>query len=377
MNKPYVRAIAALGCLAFLLAPVAAVAGVTTSIDGFSNGSLLFGWKATNTINRQITDSASGGTIKEAKNRAIFEKYRVRIGNKVVSTGTAGDEQLTHTRSGSIFFGKAKFIANKPGASVKNFKILYHMDGRLRCKTPDDSVPEGYSLARVETQVGFNGKTVFAGTGTVDGQVGFDGGGLNLAGKFSGSGHEVSIDRNFKLNLGTLKDGKKYPMLFFGATTVSYASDVPISYCEANFQKTSSFTVADDEVKKKGKLEIKPATQVGVSYSPRPWPLTTLPDVTVYLEHKNSALLKAIDINTVQLFTRLGDSGNLQPKSMGEVSDVDSDGIPDRGIVFEGTKFYLLLDFVILGYTKTRTIYIIAETTAGQPLAGMTSFTAE
>lgn len=359
-----------------IVLPQPAAAKVVISIDGFSNGTQLSGYKGPAGINQRISLSKSGGSVREAAARAVYEKYRIFLGNKEVSKGTKGDPQFTHVRGGSVFYGKATFHAAKKGASVKNFKLNYTMHGDLRCATTDKTVPENYSKASVEAQIRFNHKDVFAGSATVDGATGFDGGKLKLAGKFKAkSTKDVSINRVFPLNLGTLKDGQKYPTLFFGATLISYAADVPIKNCEANFQRTAEFSVPDDVAKKQGKFEYQPATAVSLVLKPQPWPLTQTQDLRVYVESANSSLLNTIDINTVQLFTRLGDSGSLQPTAIEDTGDVDTDGVPDRALVFSQTSLIQLLDFQLLNLTQSGKLTLIGDTTAGEPFLGAAGLT--
>lgn len=353
-----------------IVSPLASQAKVTAAINGYSIDDVLYAYKGPAGINTKITASATGGSIASAIARAVFHKYNVNIGNQVISAGTSGDPEATHVRAGSMFFGKAKFVAAKQGARVKNFKIVYHLDGSLDCTTPDPQVPEGYSIASVETEVDFNNINRFSGTATVDGATGFDGGTGDLAGKFSGSGNSVSIDKNVKVNLGTLKDGRSYPMLFFGATLVSYGNDVPITTCAADFLNSTQFSVDEDTADTKGKFVITPAQPVSVSYAPNPWPLGTYPDLTVYIENSDEAFLNSIDVTTVQLYERLGDNGEIAAQSLEEVGDYDSDGVPDRGVVFAGLDLYQQVLLVLLGYGNSATMYLIGETDAGVPFMG-------
>lgn len=356
-----------------VILPLLGQAKVSVSINGYSIDDVLSAYKGPSGIDSKITVSQSGGSISSAKARAVFHKHTVNIGNQVISAGTAGDDEATHVRAGSLFFGKARFVAAKPGAKVKNFKILYHLDGSLDCSTSDPDVPEGYALASVETEVNFNNINRFSGAATVDGASGYDGGSGDLAGKFSGSGNAVSIDRNVKVNLGTVRDGKSYPMLFFGATLVSYGADVPIDTCAADFLDTAEFSVAEDIVDSTGQFVITPAKPVTVSYSPNPWPLNTYPDLTIYIESSDEDLLNSIDVNTVQLYERLGDNGSIAAQSLEDVGDYDSDGIPDRGVVFAGFDLYQQVLLVLLGYTDSATMFLIGETDAGTPFMGKAS----
>lgn len=353
--------------------PLVSMAKVSVSINGYSIDDTLYAYKGPSGIDTKITVSQSGGSISSAKARAVFHKHNVNIGNQVISAGTNGDDVATHVRAGSLFYGKAKFVAAKKGARVKNFKIAYHLDGSLECSTPDEDVPEGYSMAYVETSVDFNNINRFSGTATVDGVAGFDGATGDLVGKFSGSGHEVTIERDVKVNLGTLKDGKSYPMLFFGATLVSYGADVPIDTCAADFFDSAQFSVDEDTADSKGQFVITPAQPVTVSYSPNPWPLGTYPDLTVYIEDSDEDLLNSIDVDTVQLYERLGDSGSIAAQSLEEVGDYDSDGIPDRGVVFAGFDLYQQVLLVLLGYSDSATMFLIGETDEGTPFMGKAS----
>lgn len=81
---------------------------------------------------------------------------------------------------------------------------------------------------------------------------------------------------------------------------------------------------------------VTPAQSVTVSYSPNLRTLLTYRDLRVYIEHSDEDLLDKIDLNAIQLFERLGDNGSIAAQSIAEVGDYDSDGIPDRGIIFRG-----------------------------------------
>ncbi|MBI2415520.1 MAG: hypothetical protein HYV33_02535 [Candidatus Kerfeldbacteria bacterium] len=343
-------------------------AKISTSIEGVSNDQGLYAWKGPTSIDSTNRISQSAGSISSAVARGVFHKYKITIGNQVISAGTNGDNDYTHVRAGSLFYGKAKFIGAQHNQKVKNFKIVYHLEGDLSCVVADPTVPEGYALSSVETQVRFNGTDRFVGTGTVDGIGGFDGGTGRLAGQFNNTEpYSASIDKNFKVNLGTVRDGQVYPMLFFGATLVSYAADIPVDECAADFLKTAEFTVDDDVATNKGQFKFQSAKVVHGSANPNPYSLSQYPDVTVYLENSDETFLNDIDINTIQLFERLGDNGQLQPKTMHDIGDDDSDGVPDRGIVFDGLTFYQLLGIALVGYEDTLTLYLIGDTTDGTP----------
>lgn len=364
-----------LAALTLVFAPTLALAKVTVSINGSSNNQGLYAHKGPKGINTKIKVSRSAGSISDASARAIFKKHTVNIGNQVISAGTEGDEFYTHVRAGSLFFGKAKFVAAKKGAKVKNFKINYHVDGTLECYSPDDSLGEGYSLASVESQIDFNQVNRFVGTASVDGYSGYDGGAGDFSGHLSGDTYSVALDKDFKVNLGTVKDGKVYPMLFFGSTLVSYGAEVPIDTCYADFMNTSTFSVDEGTLANKGTLKITPARPVDdVLVDPQPWDLATYPDVTIYLEDANENFLNNIDVNRVQLFERLGDAGSIQPESINEVGDQDADGMPDRGIVFDGMALYSLMEIEVLGYESEVKLFLIGETEAGKPFSAVVPF---
>ncbi len=366
----------------FVVAPPV-IAKVSVSVNGSSNGTALYGYKGPSGIHSAIRVAKSGGSILKARSRAVFHQFKVIIGNEVVSNGTDGDDDLTHVRAGSMFYGKAKFIGARKGQTVKNFKIKYHVDGSLSCFTPDDSVPEGYSLASVETQVRFNGVNRFAGTASVDGLTGYDGGTGDLAGEFDGDTYSVSIDKDFTMPLGKVRDGRTYPMLFFGATLVSYASDVPIDYCEADFFNSSDMSVTEETKKKSGSVVFTSARNVETYAIPETYSFSTFPDVTVYIEDEDEEFLNSIDVNTVLLFDRLGDSGSLQPfGGIGDVGDADSDGIPDRGVVFLGLDTYnpnlysLLYNYIFFPQDPL-TLYIVGDTEDGEPFMSKLLFHVE
>lgn len=375
MRLTTTRSLTVLVLLATLGVPTSLVqAKVAISVNGISQGSLIYTYKGPSGINKRISLLERVGSIKRAWTRALFTKRQVFIGNEVTSTGTTGDQSSTHVRAGSLFYGSAKFEAAKKGQTVRNFKIQYHVDGDLNCSVTDPTVPKDYSKAMMETQVRFNGVDRFAGSGTVDGVVGFDGGTGHLAGKFTQkSKKSVSINRDFNLNLGTLTDGKKYPMLFFGATLVSYGPDIPVKSCSADFYDTSTFSVTEAQGKR-GKFTLTPARTVATLASPQPWSLMKIADARMYLEDKDTGFLNAVDVNTVQLFDRLGDRGNLQPKAVEDVGDSDSDGIPDRAFVFDGISLLQLFDLASLGLVETAKLFIVGDTTAGVPFMGTVAF---
>lgn len=353
--------------IGFMLIPSFAFAKVSVTVNGQSNFNLLYGHKGPTGIDTKIKVSRSAGSIATAAARAIFHNHTVNIGNKVVSAGTDGDDYYTTVRAGSLFFGKAKFNAVTPRSTVRNFKINYKVDGSVECFTPDVSVPEDYAWAKVESQIRFNDHNKFAGTETVDGVTGDDGGTGDFVGKFSGDPYQMFIDHTFKVNLGTLRDGRSYPLLFFGATEVGYDADVEITDCAANFMNTSKFSVGSDTTTQKGIFKITPAKELDGVVDPQPWDLNTTPDVTVYVESGNETFLGNIDVNQVQLFERLGGSGSVQPSSILDVGDFDGDGIPDRGIVFDGSTLAQVMEIELMGLKTTPTMYVIGETTAGKP----------
>lgn len=369
--------------MVFFFGALPAIAKVTVSVNGSSNGTALYAYKGPSGIDRAIRVAKSGGSIVKARSRAVFHKFKVIIGNEVISSGTSGDDELTHVRAGSLFYGKAKFIGAKKGQKVNNFKIKYHIDGGLSCYTPDDSVPEGYSIANVETQVRFNGVDRFVGDATVDGLTGFDGGTGDLAGEFIGDTYDVTIDKDVTVPLGKVRDGRTYPMLFFGATLVSYAEDVPIDYCEADFFNTSDMSVSEETKKKSGSFVFTPARVVDTYADPSAFSFSTFPDVTVYVEDPDEELLNSIDVNTVQLFERLGDSGSVQPwGGILDVGDADQDGIPDRGLVFKGLdsdheNLYSILYNYIFFPQDPLTLYLIGETEDGEPFMSKLLFHVE
>lgn len=374
MTRPWGTPILVLFGALFLFST--AHAKVQVSVEGMSNGTLLYDFKGPKGLNERVTVNKSGGSIRTASARALFERYRVLIGNKVVSAGTTGDADLTHVPAGSLFFGMATFRAAKPGATVKNFKIQYHVDGALTCNVTDPNVPENYSLARVESEVRFNGVERFSGTATVDGVTGFDGGKGKFAGAFVGTKKSVKIDKNFILKLGTLRDGKKYPMFFYGATLVSYADKIPVQRCAAEFDKTSSFAVSKEEAQR-GRFTFQPAKIITATATPRPWPIYTYPDLTVTLEDANGALLDRIDRTTIRLFERLGDGGSLTPKSISDVDDADSDGVPDRSFVFDGFSLFQRLALTGFGPAREQRFLLVAETASAEPVLGVAAFTVE
>lgn len=383
MNKKITLFAALFGFVFFVMA-VPVIAKVTVSVNGSSNGTVLYGYKGPSGIDAPIRTSQNGGSILRARARAVFHKFKVIIGNEVISSGTSGDDELTHVRAGSLFYGKAKFIGAKKGQKVNNFKIKYHIDGGLNCYTPDDSVPEGYSLASVETQVRFNGVDRFAGTAQVDGLTGFDGGTGDLAGEFIGDTYDVTIDKNVTVPLGKVRDGRTYPMLFFGATLVSYAEDVPIDYCAADFFNTSDMSVTEETKKKFGRFEFTPARNVTTYADPSAFNFSTFPDVTVYVEDPDEELLNSIDVNTVLLFERFGDSGYIQPWGgiLDEVGDADQDGIPDRGLVFKGLdtehqNLYSLLYNYIFFPQDPLNLYLVGDTEDGVPFMSKLLFHVE
>lgn len=333
-----------------------AAADIMTTINGDSNGVLLYGVSGPKKLGVMTNVSKTGGSIKEAKARGIYTKYRVDIGNEVIAKKTSGDPNMTHLRAGSLFYGIATVVANKKGATIKNFIINYKINGSLKCKADDPLVTKFHSRAYAETLVQFDNKTKFQGSAEQDGAGIFDGGKKKLASKFQQiDRYQASINKTFPIKLGTVRDGQKFHVLFLGDTVVSFAAETPIAYCAADFLKTSTFT---EKAGQGAKMGYRQAKKVKIAFDPTPFPLSQFfGDFKVYVEGPES-LLKKIELETVKLYVRIGDNGAIKPVSMDEIGDQDQDGKKDRALVFSGQDMTSLLEMSQWGYTTKETLFM-------------------
>lgn len=377
MNRTWQRVAWSVFIVSTAFAPAVASARVKVNITGRSDGEVLYASKGPAERNDRIRVTRSAGSILSASARAKFLKHSILIGNEVVSAGTEGDETQTLVRAGSLFFGKAKFNAVEEGATVENFNILYHLDGTVECFTEDADVPEGYAEAFVESQIRFNDDNKFAGSMTVDGVTGEDGGTGDFAGEFTGDVFQQTINQDFNVNFGTVTDGETYPLLFLGSTTVYYAADVPITDCAAQFLNSSSFHIDLPERETEGTFTLIAAKKLRAMVDPQPWERNSFDDVTVYVESENETLLENINLDEVQLFERIDDNGSVVPEAMDEIGDFDADGIPDRGIQFNGESLLNIMDIESSGLRETVKLFLIGETDAGRPFMSVFQFVTE
>lgn len=347
----------------FVVASMAS-AGVMVSVNGESNGVLLWGFDGPKRLGRLAKVAASGGSIKTARARGIFTKPQVIIANEVISRGTKGDPLLTHVRAGSLFYGKAKIVANKKGARIDNFVFNYKVNGLLKCKTPDPTIPSDYSKAFMETEVVFDNVDKFSGQAAQDGTGPFSASG-KLSGKFTKiSKYQRRINKLFPISLGRVRDGQIFTVLFSGSTGVSYGPDVPIDYCAADFMKTSTYSAKDGQG---ATMKFIKARTIETFFDPDPFTIyAPSTELSVFLEAER-ALLEKIDMSTVRLYERIGDNGSITPSSMNDIGDQDNDGKPDRALIFSGTDAAALLQLALYGYVTQETLFVIGDTTDDQP----------
>ncbi|RMF98524.1 MAG: hypothetical protein D6734_00050, partial [Candidatus Schekmanbacteria bacterium] len=346
-------------------------AKVMTAIDGSSNGVTLKDFDGPKKIKKTSRAKARGGSISIAQAKGRYTKSNITLGSEIKAKRTSGDKKPTHVRSGALFFGTARVVSDKlpDGSVIKDFKIGLKVDGSLKCKAKTKE--EYFAISNVEAFVSMITNTVpttlFSGSATVDGATGFDGGQGDFAGKFKGSKYKVKIRKKFPLNFGDVTVGKKFFLLFYGSTLVSFASDLKVYYCAADFYKTEKFIPIK---KQNAKLTYQSAKNTTISFDPDPFDTTSPPtEFKVYIEDQDSTFLENIITETVKLLSRVGDFGSTSALSLEAVGDQDSDGIPDRAAIFRvsDVQYFLLNN---LSSPKKWTLFLIG-------LSGETPFIAK
>ena len=329
-------------------------AQVMVSTGGSSDGEPVVSEKGPKGVNKLALTSAKGGSIATATARSIFTKTKITHGNKVVSAGTGGDEELTHVNANSSFAGTATFISDD-GNPVENFTIDLGLSGTLRCKT-DPDIPQFYSLARMSTDVIVDGALDFSGTATQDGSGPFSADGDISTGDFTTGSNTASLHKTFPINLGTLTDGQKLAFFFAGSTLVSYGADVPITYCSADFFNTDTFQAAK---KQGGKLTIAAGQTVTVGFKDNP---SVFGDEVLYIESSNTSLLT--NIETLRVVIAVG--GGVFEASAGALGDVDADGVSD--VVVTATNQSAMIS--ALQNSTNNTVFVFGQTSAGDVFSG-------
>jgi hypothetical protein len=350
-------------CLSTLLFVASPAFGrVSVSTGGSSNGVGLGNFAGPKGINKLALTKASGGSINNARARAIFTPSRVRLGNQVIAKDhIAGDEQATHADANSVFVGVGTFKAKKKGARVRNVTIDVTVHGSLRCKAVDPTVPPGNSIAGMAVDIIADGSNVFSGTAIQDGSGPFTATG-DIAGAFTTKPNVARIDRTFPINLGTLRDRQKVRFLFVGTTLVSFAPDLALNYAKADFYRTSSFTPAKS---KKGTLTIRPAGKyVNVAYVTVPGPT---PENVLFIESADTAIINKIDpksvrvvVPTVGYFPGVPSIFTATP---GKPGDLDGDSVPDVRLTIDQDN----IDSII---TSSNTVIVYGLTKAGETFTG-------
>lgn len=334
-----------------------ASAKVSVSTGGSSDGTSLVSQKGPKGPNATVVTSAKGGSIAKASAKSLFTKKKITHGNKVISSGTTGDAELTHVSANSFFAGTATFHSDD-GEPVENFTIDLGLDGSLRCKTSDPELGQGFSIAKMSTDVIVDGTVKFSGAATQDGSDVFTTTGNLSSGDFTTGDHSATLKKTYQINLGTLTDGQKLPFFFAGSTLVSYGADVPISFCEADFFHTDTFQAAKAQG---GKLTIAAGNPVTVGYIDDP---DVPADEVLYIESPNATLLGSID--TVKVIVAV--DGGTFTAAPGLVGDVDEDGIPD--IVITATDPVQSVMVIALQNSFNNTVIVYGETSDGAAVSG-------
>jgi hypothetical protein len=331
--------------LSFVFYPVSAK--VIVSTGGSSDGDPVVSEKGPKGVNKLALTSAKGGTIAIATARSLFTKKKITHGNKVVSAGTGGDEELTHVNANSSFAGTATFISDD-GNPVENFTIDLGLSGTLRCKT-DPDIPQFFSLAQMSTDVIVDGDLSFSGTATQDGAGPFSASGDISTGDFTTGSNTASLHKTFPINLGTLTDGQKLAFFFAGSTLVSYGADVPITFCSADFYNTDTFQAAK---KQGGKLTIGAGKTVTVQFI----------DDVLSIESSDESLLN--DISILRVIIAAG--GGVFEATAGALGDVDADGISD--VIVTATNQATMISALQL--SSNNTVFVFGETGGGDVFSG-------
>ncbi len=332
-------------------------AKVTVSTGGSSDGSSLVSTKGPKGPNATIVTSAKGGSITKASAKSLFTKKKITHGNKVVSAGTAGDEDLTHVSANSAFAGTATFHSDD-GEPVENFTIDMGLNGSLRCKNTDPELEPSFSLAKMSTDLVVDGAVKFAGAATQDGADVFTATGNLSSGDFTTASNSATIHKTYTISLGTLTDGQKLPFFFAGSTLVSYGEDVGITFCEADFFNTDTFQATKAQG---GKLTIAAGKPVTVGLIDDP---DVVSDEVLYIESPNATLLGSID--TVKVIVAV--DGGTFDAGVGIVGDVDEDGIPD--LVITATNPIQSVLVTALQNSFNNTVIVYGETSNGEAVSG-------
>lgn len=334
-----------------VLLPLSINAKVTVTTGGSSIGSSLVSQKGPVGVNKNLITKAKGGSIATATAKSKFTKTKITHGNKVVSTGTGGDEEFTHVDANSFFAGTATFISDD-GNPVENFTIDLGLSGTLKCKSPDETLPTFFSIAQMSTDVIVDGDSKFSGLAVQDGSGPFTASGDISAGDFTTGTNTASIKKSFLINLGTLTDGQKLAFFFLGSTLVSYGADVPITFCSADFFNTDTFQATKNQ---SGKLKIE-ATGQSVS-------VDLIDDETLIIESSDDELLSDIASATVVI----GSGGGTFAVTAGDVDDLDEDGISD--VVLTAENQSSMLSAILSSFTNR--VFVFGQTNAGEAFVGV------
>jgi hypothetical protein len=337
-----------------------AKAKVSVSTGGSSDGDPLVSATDPVGVNRTVLTLAKGGSIKTATARSVFTKERIMHGNKVISRGTDGDAEFTHTNANSVFAGRATFHSDD-GQPVDNFTIDLGINGTLKCKTPDPDIPQFFSLAQMSADVIVDADSKFSGTATQDGAGPFSASGDISTGDFTSSANTASIHKSFPIDLGTLSDGQKLAFFFAGSTLVSYGSDVPITFCSADFFHTDTFQAAK---KQAGKISVEAGQSVDVGFIPADAHINSESDV-LFIESPDESLLS--DIASIQVIIALG-GGNFTATA-GDLGDVDSNGISDVVLTADTADNQTTM-INALNNSSNNTVFVFGQTNTGDAFAG-------
>lgn len=331
-----------------------AEANVTTNVGGFSNGATINDADGPRGIRQRSLSSDRGGSIRSARAKARFTSRKVNLGNRVIAARTAGDQEFTHVDANSVFAGTARFISND-GNPVDNFTIGVKVKGNLACRTPNPNVPDGFSVAAAAVDLIIDNTSRLAGSAWQDGTGLFTPFG-EVGGAFTTSANRARINRTFPINLGTLVDGQRLSFFFAGSTLVSFAPDVPISFCRANFFRTSSFK----EVKKQGgKLEIEGLSKtVDLAIIDDP---NNPSGPRVLLMEGEDDIINNIEPGSVKVLLATVGSFDANTSLPG---DNDQDGIADVIVTVPGQP----IDVLIGG---NNTLYVFGATTTGETFLGI------
>lgn len=343
---------------------IPADAKVHVTVNGTSDGTSLQSEQGPLGIGTEALVNLSGGTIAPAKAKAKFTKEKLIIGNKVESTGTSGDTNITHVHAGSIFAGTTKVKLPNGKKRTKNYTLDLHFNGTIRCKNSDTSLPEGVSLAKVRSEVLVEGADVFTGIATQDGANEFYAVG-DFLGEFTKEDNSATINKTIPIKLGRVYDGQQLDVRILLSTLVSYGAGVPVEYCEADFFEGDSLTQSDES---NGHIQNTPGSPMDYYFDQNTYDLLNPPaSFTVYAETKNQNTLQRMKRNTVEMYSYLGDDGYISPESLGSVGDADGDGIADRAMIFDGQDMSTLLgntasddivELLIAGTTKKHKTFL-------------------